>query len=75
MKLTQEQKDFISQNCMLISDLIELTRRTFNDDTLDGRTKEGRAVRKFLVDNNLTYSTTEKQKEKILNFPRNKKNL
>ena len=73
MKLTQEQKDFISQNCMLISDLIELTRRTFNDDTLDGRTKEGRAVRKFLVDNNLTYSTTEKQKREDIEFSQEQK--
>ena len=73
MKLTQQQKDFISQNCTLISDLIELTRRTFNDDSLDGRTKEGRAVRKFLVDNNLNYSTTEKQKREDIEFSQEQK--
>ena len=62
MKLTKEHKTFIRENYNLISDLIELTRKTFGDDTLDGRTKEGRAVREFLVENNLNYNTTKKRK-------------
>ena len=55
MKLTENQKNFIRENYMLISDLIELTRQVFDDKNLDGRTKEGRAVREFLVDNNLEF--------------------
>ena len=73
MKLTEDQKNFIRENYMLISDLIELTRQAFNDDSLDGRTKEGRAVRKFLVDNNLEYSTTEKQKKEDVEFSQEQK--
>jgi hypothetical protein len=30
----------------------------FEDDALDGRSKEGRAVRAFLINNNLTFTTT-----------------
>lgn len=74
MKLTEEQQNFIRENYMLISDLIELTRQVFNDNTLDGRTKEGRAVRKYLVDNDLEYKTTEKQKKRRYNiFSRTKR--
>jgi hypothetical protein len=73
MKLTEEQQNFIRENYMLISDLIELTRQVFNDNTLDGRTKEGRAVRKYLVDNNLEYKTTEKQKKEDITFSQEQK--
>lgn len=68
MKLTKEHKTFIRENYNLISDLIELTRKTFGDDTLDGRTKEGRAVREFLVENNLNYNTTKKEKREEIEF-------
>ena len=68
MKLTKQQQKFITDNADKISDLIELTRQTFNNEKLDGRTKEGRAVRKFLVDNNLKYKTTEKEKREEIEF-------
>lgn len=68
MKLTEQQQKFITDNADKISDLIELTRQTFNNEKLDGRTKEGRAVRKFLVDNNLKYKTTEKEKREEIEF-------
>jgi len=62
MELSTEQQKFIDENFSQMPDLIELTRATFLDDTLDGRTKEGRAVRKYLVDNNLEYKTTKAEK-------------
>jgi len=68
MNLTEEQKEFIRNNYNIISDLIELTRRTFDDDSLDGRTKEGRAVRQYLVSNDLEYSTTKKEKREEIEF-------
>ena len=72
MKLTAEQKEFIRQNYNKISNLIELTRETFGDDKLDGRTKEGRAVREFLAENNLQYNTTQKEKRRYRIFSRAK---
>ena len=73
MKLTEEQQKFITDNYLLISDLIELTRRTFNNDELDGRTKEGRAVREFLVENKLEYNTTKKEKREDIEFAQEQK--
>ena len=57
MDLTEQQQQFISQNCEKISDLTELTRVTFGKDDLDGRTKEGRAVRAYLVEMGINYET------------------
>ena len=62
MKLTEEQKEFVLSNHSKIPDLIELTRKTFDDPELDGRTKEGRAVRKFLVDSQMEFNTTKHPK-------------
>ncbi len=68
MKLTEEQQEFIKNNFLEIPDLIELTRQVFKDDTLDGRTKEGRAVRAYLVGSNLEYNTTKKEKREDIEF-------
>jgi len=69
MKLNEDQEKFIDDNFHKIPDLIELTRAVFKDGTIDGRSVEGRAVRKYLADNNVKYKTTEKVKVKpiILN--------
>lgn len=73
MKLTDEQKDFIKNNFNSIPDLIELTRRVFNDDSLDGRTKEGRAVRDFLAKHKINYKTTQKEKRESIEFSQEQK--
>ena len=51
MDLSEDQKDFLRENADSIPNLIDLTKQCFNDDSLDGRSKEGRAVRKYLVEN------------------------
>lgn len=61
-ELTEEQKKFIRENYLKIPDLNELTRSCFDNPELDGRKKEGRLVRQFLIDNNFQYSTTKKAK-------------
>jgi hypothetical protein len=73
MKLTEIQANFIIENYDRVPDLIELTRLTFNDESLDGRTKEGRAVRKFLVDRELNYNTTKKEKKEDITFSQEQK--
>ena len=57
MELSESQKKFIDENCEKITDLTELTRATFDKDSLDGRTKEGRAVREYLVNEGVSYDT------------------
>jgi len=68
MNLTDEQKQFILENHESTPDLIELTRALFDDPLLDGRTKEGRAVRKFLVDQDINFNTTKKEKREEIVF-------
>ena len=62
MKLSDEQKDFIRQNFKETPNLLDLTRKLFDNPEIDGRSKEGRAVRKFLAEENLDYQTTAKEK-------------
>jgi len=64
MDLTGEQKKFIDENLAQTPDLIELTRAVFMNDSLDGRTKEGRAVREHLAAHDLQYNTTKAEKVK-----------
>jgi hypothetical protein len=58
MKLTKEQQKFLKENAKDMLDLNDLTQKCFKDDKLDGRNKEGRAVRKFLIENDIDYKTT-----------------
>lgn len=64
MTLTTDQKEFIKKNFSKYPDLIVLTQKTFNNDTIDGRSKEGRAVKEFLVEAGLQYKTRVQQKVK-----------
>ena len=68
MDLTKDQKLFIDENFSQLPDLIELTRAAFMDDGLDGRTKEGRAVREYLAQKDLNYKTTKAEKVKDVNL-------
>ena len=61
MDLTDEQKEYIKNNVAKVANLNELTQKCFSDDDLDGRTKEGRAVRKYLIENNIDYKTTRRK--------------
>ena len=61
MDLTDEQKEYIKNNVAKVANLNELTQKCFRDDDLDGRTKEGRAVRKYLIENNIDYKTTRRK--------------
>lgn len=58
MELNPEQRQRVQESSQSISDLTELTRIAFPDaEKVDGRSKEGRAVRAFLSENKITYDT------------------
>ena len=58
MELTKEQKQILRENARDITDLTELTRLAFPDaEKVDGRSKQGRAVREFLLNNEIEYET------------------
>lgn len=62
MNLSEEQKQFIRDNFKSNPNLLDLTRQVFEDPTIDGRSKEGRAVRAFLAEEKLEYKTTKREK-------------
>lgn len=66
--LSDLQKEFINQNYKNTPDLILLTRGVFDDDCLDGRTKEGRAVREYMIEKGLSFKTTKHAKAKKVNL-------
>jgi len=68
MKLSEDQEKFLSENHKDISDLNSLTQQCFDDDSLDGRTKQGRLVRKFLIDNNIDFNTSRRKKKDEIIF-------
>jgi len=68
IKLTKEQEDYIDNNHKKISNLNELTCAVFMGEDLDGRTKEGRAVRAYMAQKDYKYNTTRKPKVPPLNL-------
>ena len=68
MDLTREQKEFVRENASRIPNLIDLTKQCFGNDSLDGRSKEGRAVRKFLVENSIEFRTTAREPAETIEF-------
>lgn len=68
MKLTKDQEQYLKENSKKINSLIELTQKCFKNDSLDGRCKEGRLVRKFLIDNEISFGTTKKEKKEGVEF-------
>ena len=72
MELTDQQKNKLLENFNSTPNLTELTRLVFEDETLDGRTKEGRAVRDFLASRSLDYETTAWEKVKEVDLSEEK---
>ena len=63
MKLTKDQKEFISKNYLNIPDLILLTRAVFNNESLDGRSREGKVVAEYMVQQKYKYKTRARPKK------------
>lgn len=59
---SDEDKDRIRQIAAEFPDLNVITRRFFKNEKLDGRSKEGMAIRAFLVSNKIVYKTSQYQK-------------
>jgi hypothetical protein len=62
MELTEEQKKITLDMFNNDPNIINITKVVFKDESLDGRSKEGRAVSKFLAENGLRAKTTKRPK-------------
>ena len=67
-ELSDDQKESILNIFKENPNIIEITKKVFNDDKLDGRSKEGRAVSKFLAENGLKAKTTKRAKSENINL-------
>jgi hypothetical protein len=68
MNLTEKNKQFLLANCNEINSLTELTQKCFENESLDGRSKQGRLVRKFLIENQIAFDTSRKEKKEEILF-------
>ncbi len=68
IKLSEEQEKYIDENYQQTPDLIALTKSVFMDATLDGRSREGRAVREYMAAKDYQYKTTKHPKVKGVNL-------
>ena len=66
--LSEEQKQKILEEFQKDPSIINITRIVFNNNDLDGRSKEGRSVIKFLAENGLKIQTTKHEKAKEVNL-------
>lgn len=66
--LTEAQKQKILSEFEKDPSIINITKVVFNNDELDGRSKEGRSVIKFLAENGLKVQTTKHEKAKEVNL-------
>ena len=62
IELTDDQKKLILDIFKDEPNIINITKQVFGDDSLDGRSKEGRVVSKFLANNGLKAKTTKRPK-------------
>jgi hypothetical protein len=85
MKLTEEHKNYIDKNYIQIPDVDKLTKNIFEDESLDGRNKEGKAVAEYMLEKGYGYKTrahkkakrielTDEQRELIVEYSRDKLN-
>lgn len=71
--LTKEQQQYIEDNYKETPDLIQLTKAVFMDETLDGRSKEGRAVREYMAAKDYKYKTSKHLKVKAVTLNKDQK--
>jgi hypothetical protein len=57
-ELTDAEKEIVLKEFETTKDLMQLTKKVFNDETLDGRSAQGRAVRQFLAQCQKNYETS-----------------
>lgn len=68
MTLTDLQKQLVIDTYKSTSDLNEITRRVFDNNSIDGRSKEGRLIRQFMIENKLKFKTARRVKKEGIEF-------
>lgn len=73
MSLTEEQKENIKKAYRKSTDLNEIVREVFNNPSIDGRSKEGRLVRSYMIEVGLKFKTTNRMKKEGIELSESQK--
>jgi hypothetical protein len=68
MTLTDEQKEKIKVAYRKNPDLNEIVQAVFDNPDIDGRSKEGRLIRKYMIDAGLNFKTARRVKAEGIEF-------
>lgn len=68
MILTEEQKQLIKDTYPATTDLNDITRIVFGNKDIDGRSKEGRAIRSYMIETGLKFKTVRRVKKEGIEF-------
>ncbi len=68
MNLTDEQKQKVQESFALNPDLNEIVKYVFDNPQLDGRSKEGRKVRSYMVATGMKFNTARREKKEDIVF-------
>jgi len=72
-ELTDLQKEAVKECYSRTSDLNEIVRQVFDNKDIDGRSKQGRLVRSYMISTNLSFKTTRKLKQEGIEFTQEQK--
>lgn len=73
MKLTDEQKELVKTTFQKSTDLNEITRSVFNNPDIDGRSKQGRLIRSYMIEVGLKFKTARRVKQESIEFTKKQK--
>ena len=68
MILTDEQKQLIKDTYPTTTDLNDITRIVFGNKDIDGRSKEGRVIRSYMIETGLKFKTVRRVKKEGIEF-------
>jgi len=68
MNLTDEQKEKVQTAFAQSPDLNEIVKYVFDNPLLDGRSKEGREIRKYMVTAGMKFNTARREKKEDIVF-------
>lgn len=75
MNLTSEQKSKVQEAFSLNPDLNEIVKHVFDNPQLDGRSKEGREIRRYMIESGMKFNTARREKKEDIVFTQEQKKL
>lgn len=75
MTLTEEQKEKIKKAYRKSTDLNEIVREVFDNPDIDGRSKEGRLVRSYMIEVGLKFKTKNRAKKESIELSASQKDF